>query len=89
MEISRPTEACFKRPNCREAMIQDVRPLAAMGVQFTVSTDAHGIADAKRPFGSEGYAEALGVNPGNVNTIVRELLACKAKAELSTTPVSK
>jgi hypothetical protein len=82
VEIAWPTENCFRLPNCREAMIQDVRPLAEMGVQFTVSTDAHGVAAMKRPFRPEGYATALGVTPANVNTLVRELLDTRAKAEV-------
>jgi hypothetical protein len=83
VEIGRSTEQCFERPNCRQAMIEDVRPLAAMGVQFTVSTDAHSVADAKKPFSPEAYSGPLGVTPANSNTLVRELLARQTKAALT------
>lgn len=82
VEIGWSTEACFQRPNCRQAMIEDVRPLADMGVQFTVSTDAHGLVSARTPFHPETFAGPLGVNPGNTNTIIREILAIRAKAGL-------
>jgi histidinol phosphatase-like PHP family hydrolase len=83
VEIGWSTEQCFEHPKCRQAMIEAVRPLAAMGVQFTVSTDAHGIAQAKKPPRPEGYAEALGVTPANTNTLVRELLARRRKRSLT------
>ncbi len=79
LEIALETGACLKRPACREAMIADVKPLAEMGVQFTVSTDAHGVRHAQTPFRPETYCGPLGVTPANTNTLVRELLARRAR----------
>lgn len=75
IEIARGTDACWQDPVLRETLIADIKPLADGGVQFTVSTDNHGLAGAKRPFAPERYCEALGVTPENTNGIVRELLA--------------
>lgn len=83
IEIALETGACLERPACREAMIADVKPLAGMGVQFTVSTDAHGVRHAKTPFRPESYCGPLGVTPANANTLVRELLALRARKQLT------
>lgn len=82
VEIGRATSGCFKIPACREAMISDIRPLAAAGVQFTVSTDTHTVDAAKLPFDPQAYCDALGVTPANTNPIIRELLALRAKHAL-------
>ena len=82
IEIALETGACMERPACREAMIADVKPLAEMGVQFTVSTDAHGLRHAKTPFRPESYCGPLGVTPANANTLVRELLALRARKQV-------
>ncbi|MCC7498771.1 MAG: hypothetical protein IT160_14410 [Bryobacterales bacterium] len=79
VEIGRATGACMQQPNCRQAMIEDVKPLADMGVQFTVSTDAHSVASLERTFRPETFCEPLGVTEANVNTLVRELLAYRAR----------
>lgn len=83
IENAHGTESCMKNPVLREALIQDIRPLAEAGVQFIVSTDNHGLESAKRPFTPETYCEALGITPKNTNTIVRELLALRARNALS------
>ncbi len=75
VEIALETGACMARPACREAMIADVRPLAELGIQFTVSTDAHTLQHARRPFRPETYCEPLGISPTNANGLVAELLA--------------
>lgn len=84
IEIARETGACMERPACREAMTADIRPLAEMGVQFTVSTDAHGLRHARTLFRPESYCQPLGVTPANVNTLIRELLAIRARKGLAT-----
>jgi hypothetical protein len=58
IEISNSTARYFADPACRQALIEDIRPLAEAGVQFTVSTDNHSTASAKTPFRPEQYAEA-------------------------------
>jgi hypothetical protein len=50
-----------------------------MGVQFTVSTDGHGVRGAQMPFEPRVYCDSLGVTPANTNTVVRELLALRAR----------
>jgi hypothetical protein len=40
IEISRGQERVWEEPVIRQALIEDIRPLAQAGVQFTVSTDA-------------------------------------------------
>jgi len=79
IEISRGTAKYWDNPVIREALVADINPLAKMGAQFTVSTDNHGLAGARRPFEPKRYCDALGVSPRNTNTIVRELLALRAK----------
>ncbi len=83
IEIARETGSCMERPACREAMTLDVRPLAEMGVQFTVSTDAHSLRHARTPFRPEPYCQPLGVTPANVNPLIRELLAIRARKSLA------
>lgn len=79
IEISRGQEKLWEDPVIRQALIEDIKPLAEAGVQFTVSTDAHGAEDLKRPFDPETYCAGLGVSPQNTNTIVRELLAIRVR----------
>jgi len=83
IEIGRGSMTCFGTPACREAMIADVRPLAALGVQFTVSTDNHSVAHASQPFDPHSYCDDLGVSLANSNTIIRELLALRARRGLA------
>lgn len=79
LEISSANTKYWDNPACREALIADVRPLAEAGVQFTVSTDNHGVGSAKTPFNPEKYGTDIGLTPANTNGIVRELLALRAK----------
>lgn len=74
IEISRSTGRYFEDGQCREALIADIRPLAQAGLQFTISTDSHGLKDARTPFRPELYAEALGITVENTNGIARELM---------------
>jgi hypothetical protein len=73
IEIGRETGTCMKEPACRQAMLEDIRPLVALGVRFTVSTDAHSVRDQARTFRPEEFCAPLGVTPANVNTLVQEL----------------
>jgi len=82
IEMNRDTEKYFDDPVCRAALIADILPLAKAGLQFTVSTDNHHLAAAKKPFAPEPYCQPTGVSPLNCNTIVRELLALKTKRSL-------
>ena len=82
IEISRGQEGCWKDPVIREALTADIKPLAEAGVQFTVSTDAHGVREMKTHFDPATYCAEIGVTPQNTNTIVRELLAIRAKGSL-------
>lgn len=84
LEVSRAITAQWDDPAVREALVADIKPLADLGVQFTVSTDNHGLADAKRPFEPNRFCDELGITPRNTNTIVRELLALRAKRGLKT-----
>jgi len=79
LEISRATEHYFDDPACRAALIADTLPLAQAGVQFIVSTDNHGLAQANKPFHPAHYCEPMGVTTFNCNTIIRELLALRAR----------
>jgi len=82
IEMNRDTEKYFDDPVCRKALIADILPLAQAGVQFTVSTDNHHLAAAKKPFAPDHYCGPTGVTPSHCNTIVRELLALRAKRAL-------
>ena len=81
IEISHDTEQYFDDPACREALIEDTLPLAKAGVQFTISTDNHYLRHVK-PFKPEHYCIPMGITPRNTNTIIRELLALRAKRAL-------
>jgi hypothetical protein len=82
IEMNRDTEHYIDDPACREALIADIAPLAKAGVQFTIASDNHHMRAANKPFEPERYCEPAGVTPLNTNTIVRELLALRAKASL-------
>jgi hypothetical protein len=84
VELSRALAPQWDDPVVREALVADIKPLAAMGVQFTVSTDNHSLAHAKMPFQPNRFCDEAGVTPRNTNTIVRELLALRAKRALTT-----
>ena len=79
IEMNRDTEKYFDDPACRAALIADILPLANAGLQFTVSTDNHHLASAKKPFDPDRYCVPTGVTPEHCNTIVRELLAIRAR----------
>jgi len=83
VEMNRDTEGYFDDPVCREALIADILPLAQAGVQFTVASDNHALVAAKKPFDPERYCGPSGVTAFNCNTIVRELLAMRAKGALA------
>jgi histidinol phosphatase-like PHP family hydrolase len=73
IEISWSTAKYWANPACREALIADILPLAKGGLQFTVSTDSHGLADIQKPFRPETYCAELGITPENTNGILRAL----------------
>jgi len=79
IEMASASAEYFKDPVVREAMIADIKPLAELGVQFEVSTDNHSVKDATESFRPEAYCAPCGVTPQNCNTLVRELLAQRAK----------
>jgi len=85
IEMNRDTEKYFDDPACREALIADILPLANAGLQFTVSTDNHHLQAARKPFNPEHYCAPCGVTAFNCNTLVRELLALRAKRSLTGT----
>jgi histidinol phosphatase-like PHP family hydrolase len=82
IEIERGWSSLWNDPTIREAFIEDIRPLVEGGIKFTVSTDAHKKSSFKEPFNPEQYCQDLGINPQNVNTIIRELLAIQAKKNI-------
>lgn len=83
IEMSRGWSALWEDAIVREAFIEDLRPLAEGGIKFTVSTDAHGLESLKKPYHPESYCRELGITAENVNMIVRELLAIRAKRNLN------
>lgn len=82
IEISRGWSTLWADSIVRAAFTEDIRPLVEGGLKFTVSTDAHGLESFKKPFDPESYCHDLGITPENVNTIIRELLAIRAKRNL-------
>jgi hypothetical protein len=84
IEIAFSSKHCQGIAACFEAMRADIRPLADMGVPFTVSTDHHGVASARQTFDPETFCGPLGVTEASANTIIRELLAIRARRQLRT-----
>jgi len=83
IEIPRGLTGYWQNPLIRQAFIEDIRPLAQAGVQFIVSTDAHGVRSYKTAFNPRQYCDQLGVTPENSNSLIRELLAIRARQALS------
>jgi hypothetical protein len=83
IEMSRDTEQYFDDSTCRAALIADILPLAEAGVAFTVSTDNHHLAAARKHFEPDHYCGPTGVTAAHCNTIVRELLALRAKRAIT------
>ena len=83
IEMSLGTAGYWDFPRMREALIADIKPLAEAGVPFTVSTDGHSVKAAQKPFTPERYCAPCGITPAHANTLVRELLALKAKRALA------
>ena len=88
IEISLDQAQYMDNPVTREALIADIKPLAEAGGQFTVSTDAHYLEHIRKHFDPERYCSPIGVTQLNTNTIVRELLAIRAKRLESSGPAS-
>jgi histidinol phosphatase-like PHP family hydrolase len=82
IEIGRDNAKYWNDPVVKQALIEDIKPLAVGGVQFVVSTDAHVVAHIKKSFNPELYCKDLGITPENTNTIVRELMAIEAIKKL-------
>jgi histidinol phosphatase-like PHP family hydrolase len=82
LEIADSQLRDMEDPACREALIADIKPLAEAGVQFTVSTDNHSVASAKRPFRPESHAPLYGVTAANTNGLIRDLLVLRARRGL-------
>jgi histidinol phosphatase-like PHP family hydrolase len=82
IEIPRGLTGYWQNPLIRQAFIEDIHPLAEAGVQFIVSTDAHGVRSYQKPFNPRSYCDDLAVTTENTNTIIRELLAIRAKTAL-------
>lgn len=83
IEISHGLAKYWGNKAVRKAVMDDIRPLVEAGLQFTVSTDAHGVRSFKEPFEPGYYCNDLGITPKNTNTLVRELLSIRAKRNLS------
>jgi hypothetical protein len=81
VELSQGNDKYWQDPVTRAALLADVKPLADLGVQFTVSTDDHGLRSAAVPFRPERYYPKLGVTPENANGIVQDLLAIRARKQ--------
>ncbi len=79
VEMSSASAAYWEDPIVREALMADIKLLAEGGVQFTVSTDAHGAAALKAPFDPGKYCAPCAITSRNTNTIIRELLELRAK----------
>lgn len=86
IEIGKTTGTLWLDPVLRSVLTKDIKPLADMGVQFTVSTDNHYLIHTQAKFQPDIYCPELGVTPANTNTIVRELIALRAKQNLQRTP---
>jgi hypothetical protein len=82
IEIGRAWASLREDPVVWAAFIEDIRPLTDGGLKFTVSTDAHGTRSFDKPFDPEYYCKDLGITLENVNAIVRELLAIRAKRSI-------
>lgn len=82
MEIEMGWLNLSEDPIVKDAFTEDIRPLVDAGLKFTVSTDAHNQRHMSKPYQPEVYCRSLGVTPENVNTIIRELLAIRAKKSL-------
>jgi hypothetical protein len=82
IEISHGLAQYWENKAVRQAVMDDVRPLVQAGLQFTVSTDAHGVRSFNKPFDPGYYCKDLGITPRNTNTLVRELLALRAKRNI-------
>ncbi len=88
IEMSLDHDRYWDYPAMREALIADIRPLAEKGVSFTIATDHHSVAAAARPFHPERYCLPCGVTAENSNTLIRELLAARARKALQTAPAA-
>ena len=82
IEMSLDHDKYWDHPAMQQAMMADIKPLAERGVQFTIATDHHSPASAAKSFHPERYCLPCGVDEANTNTIVRELLALRAKKSL-------
>ena len=82
IEIERGWATLWNDPIVREAFTEDIRPLVEGGIKFTVSTDAHGKGSFDQPYNPEYFCKDLGITAENTNTIIRELLAIRAKKNL-------
>jgi len=82
IEIEREWSKLMDDPLVREAFIEDIAPLARAGLNFTVSTDAHGKESFNTSYDPAKYCSDLGIKTANLNAIVRELLAIRAKKSL-------
>lgn len=81
IEMARESVNFWNDPIVREAMIADIKPLVDAGVQFTVSTDNHYVPHAQISFHPERFCADVGLTPANTNTLIREMLAQRAKRE--------
>lgn len=82
IEVSHDLSRYWDNKTVRESVMADVLPLVEAGIQFVVSTDAHGVRSLKN-FDPNYYCDDLGITPENTNAIVRELMAIRAKRDLS------
>ncbi len=74
IEIGKTTGTMWLDPVLRDVFINDIKPLADLGVQFTVSTDNHYMIHAQTKFQPDIYCPDLGLTQANTSSIVRDLL---------------
>jgi histidinol phosphatase-like PHP family hydrolase len=84
VEMGMGTLGYWDTPNMREALIEDIKPLADAGVKFTVSTDAHTPETFKKAFHPEVYCEPCGITFEDASAIVKDLLTRRGRTRTST-----
>jgi hypothetical protein len=78
IEMALESGQCCQNESMRAALIADIKPLADAGVKFTVSTDAHSVANIKAPFHPETYCQPCGITTENANAIITDLMQRRA-----------
>jgi len=66
-------------PVLRDALVAAMRPLAEAGLEFTTGSDNHGLASVRGDYRPEVFCQACGIRTRQLNGIVGELLAARAR----------